>query len=58
MNDERETIDSAKERLKRAKKDIDKRHKDSKLPEPESIVSGKFDELDLKRRQKKDDDNE
>lgn len=59
MSEEYNTaIDVARERLKKVKERIDKNCRKSEMPEPDSFVSGSFDEVGLKRRQIKDDEDE
>lgn len=50
-------LEAAKERLKKAKEKIKKKQK-SDLDEPDDLVSGILDEVELKRREKgKDSDD-
>ncbi len=53
-----EELKEAKERLKKARKKIDEKAKGSEAEEPDTLVSGNFDELTIRRREKKGDEDE
>jgi hypothetical protein len=58
MSTEADALKAAAERLKNAKEKIDKKHENSKASEPKTIVSGRFDDVELKRREKRGDEYE
>ncbi len=58
MKKKSDEIKSAIDRLKKAKVKIDANHSKSKAKEPKSLISGKFDELELKRQQKYGDEDD
>lgn len=46
------SIEEAREKMRKAKAKIDERHKAADKKEPDLLISGHFDELELKRRDK------
>ncbi len=50
-------LEEAKNRLKKAKDKISKKHKENNEDEPDNLVSGVLDEVELKRREKGLDDD-
>ena len=56
--DENFSIEEAKNRLKKAKDKIVKRHQTCSKQEPSLLISGQLDEVELKRRQQEERDDE
>ena len=52
------SIEEAREKMRKAKAKIEERHKASDKEEPDLLISGHFDELELKRRDKGISDDE
>ncbi len=52
------SIEEAREKMRKARAKIDERHKVSRKEEPDLLISGHFDELEIKRRDKGISDDE